>query len=72
VNKKDIDPTNVQIRTMREEEVDAMAVLGRKYFGAPRPECYQERLGSATRGAGINTSFVAAARTSISQVGCKG
>ena len=72
MNKKDIDPANVQIRPMKEEDVDAIAVIDSMYFGAPRPEYYREKLGSATKGAGINTSLVAEARTSISQVDCKG
>ncbi|MCX5872956.1 MAG: hypothetical protein NTY51_06940 [Deltaproteobacteria bacterium] len=51
MNKKDIDPANVQIRPMKEEDVDAIAVIDSIYFGAPRPEYYREKLGSATKGA---------------------
>jgi hypothetical protein len=71
VNKKDIDPANVQIRSMKEEDVDAIAVIGSMHFGAPRPEYYREKLGSATRGAGISTSLVAEARTTILPAECK-
>ena len=71
MNKKDIDPANVQIRPMKEEDVDAIAVIDSMYFGAPRPEYYREKLGSATKGAGINTSLVAEARTTILQAECK-
>jgi hypothetical protein len=45
LNKKDIDPANVQIRPMKEEDVDAIAVIDGMYFGAPRPEYYREKLG---------------------------
>jgi hypothetical protein len=53
---------------MKEEDVDAIAVIDGMSFGAPRPEYYREKLGSAAKGAGINTSLVAEARTIISQV----
>ncbi|MEW6349371.1 MAG: hypothetical protein AB1646_09940 [Thermodesulfobacteriota bacterium] len=33
------------------------------YFGAPRPEYYQEELGSHTKGTRITGSLVAEART---------
>ena len=72
MDKKDIDPAHVQIRPMKEEDVDAIAVIDSMYFGAPRPEFYPEKLGSATKGSGINTSLVAEALTSISQADCKG
>ena len=68
MNKKDIDPANVQIRPKEEEDVDAIAVIDSMYFGAPRPEYYREKLGSAAKGAGINTSLVAQARIIITQV----
>ena len=58
--------------SIKEEDVDAIAVSYSMYFGSPRPEYYREQLGSATKGAGINTSLVAEARTTISQVDCKG
>jgi len=32
LNKKDIDPVNVQIRPMKEEDVDAVAVIDSMYF----------------------------------------
>jgi hypothetical protein len=56
---------------MKEGDVDAIAVIDSRYFGAPRPEYYREKLGSATKGAGINTSLVAEARTTTWQAGCK-
>lgn len=65
MNKKDIDPANIRIHSMKEEDVDAIAAIDSKYFGAPRPEYYREKLGSATKGSGINTSPVAVERTSI-------
>jgi hypothetical protein len=71
VTKKDIDPANVQVRPMYEEDVDAIAVIDSMYCGAPRPEYYREKLGSATKGAGISTSLVAEARTSIAPVDYK-
>jgi len=71
VNKKDIDPANVQVRPM-EEDVDAIGVMDSMCFGAPRPEYCREKLGPANKGAGINSSLVAEARTSMSQVDCKG
>jgi hypothetical protein len=71
VNKKSIDPANVQIRPMK-EEVDAVAVIDSRYFGVPRPEYSREGLGLATKGAGIITSLVPEAQTSISQVDNKG
>ena len=71
MNKKDIDPANVQIRLFKEEDGDAIAVSYSMYFGAPRPEYYREQLGSATKGAGINTSLVAEARMTTLQAECK-
>jgi hypothetical protein len=68
--KKDTDPANVLIRPMKEEDVDAIAVIGSMSFGAPRPEYYREKLGLATKGTKMNTSLVSEARTSISQVDC--
>jgi hypothetical protein len=72
VNNKDIDPANVQIRPTEEEDLDAVGLIDSMYFGTPRSEHCGEKLGSAARGAGINTSLVAEARTSISHVDCKG
>jgi hypothetical protein len=71
VNKRNIDPANVQICPMKEEDVDAIAVIDSRAFGARRPEYYREKLGSATKGAGINTSLVAVAQTTILQAECK-
>jgi hypothetical protein len=56
---------------MYEEDVDAIAVIDSMYCGAPRPEYYREKLGSATKGAGINTSLIAEARTTTLQAECK-
>ena len=72
MNKKDIDPANVQIRHMEDEDGHAVAVIDSVYFGAPQPEYYRKKLGSATKGSGINTSLIAEARMSISQGACKG
>ena len=71
MNKKNIDPANVQICPMKEEDVDAVAVVDSMYFVAPRPESYREKLGAATKGAGLNASLVAEARTTILQAECK-
>lgn len=72
MNKKDFDPANVQIRSMKEEDAAGIAVANGMRFGAPRPRYYGQKLDSATKGAGINTSSVAEVWTGISQVGCKG
>jgi hypothetical protein len=56
---------------MKEEDVDAIAVIDSRAFGEPRPEYYREKLGSATKRAGSNTSLVAVARTTILQAECK-
>jgi len=71
VNKKILHPANVQMRPVKEEDVDAIAVIAGMYFGAPRPEYHWEKLGSAGKGAGINTSLAAEARTSMLQAECK-
>jgi hypothetical protein len=71
VNKKDIDPANVQIRPMREEDVNAIAASDSVCFGAPRPEYFRKKPGSAIGGAGINTSLVSEARTAILEAECK-
>jgi hypothetical protein len=55
----------------KEEDGDAVAVIDSMYCGAPRPEYYREKLGSATKGAGINTSLIAEARTTTLQAECK-
>jgi hypothetical protein len=65
VIKKDNDLANVQIPAMKEKDVDAIAVIDSFDFGAPRQTYYREKLGSATEGAGINTSLVPKARTTI-------
>ena len=67
MNKKDIDPANIRIRPMKEKDADATAVIDSMCFGVPRPEYYREELGSAIKGAGINTSLVAEAWTTILQ-----
>ncbi len=56
---------------MKEEDIDAIAVMDGMYFGAHRPEYCREKLGSATKGAGICTSLVAEERTTILQAECK-
>ncbi len=72
MNNKDIDAANVQVRPTKDEDVDAVGVIDRVHFGTPGSEHCGEKLGSAATGAGINTSLVAEARTSISHVDCKG
>jgi len=71
VNNKDIGPANVQNRPMKEEDVGAVAVIDRLCLRAPRLEYYREKLGSATKGARINTSLGARARTTMLQAECK-
>ncbi len=70
MNKKNIDPANVQIRPMK-EDFDAIAVNDSRAFGATRQKYYREKLGSATKAAGINTSLVAIARATVLQAECK-
>ena len=71
MNKKDNDPAYLQTRPMKEEDVGAIVAIGSMYFGGRRPEYYREKLGSATKGAGIYASLVAGARTTILQAECK-
>jgi hypothetical protein len=71
VNKKDIDPANVQIRLLRAGDVDAIAVIDCMCFGAPRREYYREKPGSTIGEAGINTSLVSEERTAVLEAECK-
>gem|GEM_PF-3260481 len=71
MNKKDTGLANVQSRLFKEEDGDAIAVSCSMHFGAPRPEYFWEQLASATKGAAINTSLVAEARTTTLQAECK-
>lgn len=72
MNNKEIGPANFQVRPTEGEDLDAVGVIDSMYFGTPRSGHCGEKLGSAARGARINTSLVAEARTSISHVDCKG
>lgn len=56
---KKIDPEQVAIRPMKEEDVQAIVAIDAMYYGSERHEYYREKLAAATRGAGINTSLVA-------------
>jgi hypothetical protein len=58
VNEKVIDPENGQIRPKKKEDVNAITVIDRKCFGAPRPEYYREKVGLATKGAGLTLSLL--------------
>ncbi len=69
--KKDIDPANLPIRPMKEDEVDAVGVAESRYFGVARPEYYWVKSGPATKGTGNSISLVAEARMSILQAECK-
>ena len=69
MNKRDVDPVNVQTSLIQE---DTVAVIDSVHFGASRPEHYWKKHGSATKGSGINTSLVAEVRATISQADCKG
>ncbi len=71
LNKRHIDPANVQIPSMREQVVDAGGVIDNMHFEAPRSGNYRDKVGSATKRAGINTFWVEKTRTSRSQVDCK-
>lgn len=56
---KEIEPEKIQIRIMRGGDLEAITNIDSMYFGTSRPEYYREKLASATKGAGINTSLVA-------------
>ena len=56
---KDVDPAEIQIRPMREEDLEEITSIDTMYLGSARPEYYKEKLAAATKGAGINTSLVA-------------
>lgn|GEM_PF-1806411 len=68
--KEAIEPANVQIRPIREED-DAISRVGAVCFAAPRPDSFREKFGSAPQGAGTNPSLVTEVLTSISQFDCK-
>lgn len=72
VNKKDIAPVNAQILPIKEKDTDVVAVIDSMRLEARRPECYWEKLGWAAKAAGIDPSWGAEERTSISPVRCKG
>jgi hypothetical protein len=72
VNKRHFDPANVQISPMKEEAVDAIAVIDGTCFTAPRPEFYRAKLDSAAKGVGITSFLVPQEQTGKSQVDCKG
>ena len=59
MSTKRIDPETLEVRLMTEADVDAIVAIDNMYFGSERPEYYREKLASATKGAGINTSLVA-------------
>jgi predicted N-acetyltransferase YhbS len=52
-------PGAAQIRPMTDKDLDAIVQIDAMYSGTARTEYYQEKLGTATSGAGINTSLVA-------------
>jgi hypothetical protein len=67
MKKQDIDPANVQIRPMQEENVHAIPLVDTMYAGTPSsPGILSEERGAAVERIGIGTSLVAEARTSIS------
>ncbi len=72
MKKKDTDVMNVQSRPGKEKDSDVLAIIGGMYRGARRAEYYRKELGLANKRAGINTSLVAEARTSMSEAECKG
>jgi predicted N-acetyltransferase YhbS len=56
---KEIEPGGIDIRVMNVGDLEAMTAIDAMYFGVSRPEYYKEKLDTATRGAGINSSLVA-------------
>ncbi|MFH0821321.1 MAG: GNAT family N-acetyltransferase [Pseudomonadota bacterium] len=56
---KKLDPESLKIRPMTEQDLDSIVAIDNMYFETDRPDYYREKLAAATRGAGINTSFVA-------------
>ena len=71
MNKKNINPANIQIRRRKEKGVHAIEAIDSMDFGALQSEYYRRKLGSTVKGAGIATSLVAEARTTILQAECK-
>ena len=53
------DLAQVQIRPMREEDLEEIINIDTMYLVSPRPDYYKEKLAAATKGAGINVSLVA-------------
>ena len=59
MTSKEFDPAAVAIRVMNEGDLEAITAIDCMYFGVERVEYYKEKLGAATKGAGINSSLVA-------------
>ena len=72
MNRNDSGPAKVQIHGTKQEGSQAIVVVDSMCLGALRPGHCQEKLASATRGAGMSTCLGAQARTSISHVYGKG
>jgi len=58
---KEANRAQIEIRPMKEGDLEAITAIDMMYFGMSRPDYYREKLSAATRGAGINTSLVAEA-----------
>jgi hypothetical protein len=71
VNKKNIDPATFHVCPVKKGGGDAVSVIDKECFGAPGPEYYGSELGSATKGAGINTNLAAEQGASLMQAECK-
>lgn len=56
---KEIKREHIAIRPMKETDLEAITAIDSMYFGTARVEYYRDKLASATKGAGINTSLVA-------------
>lgn len=54
-----IDPEQITIRPMKEDDLEAIVAIDTVYLGSDRLDYYKEKLVAATKGAGINTSLVA-------------
>jgi predicted N-acetyltransferase YhbS len=54
-----MDAGKVKIRPLTKSDLEAIVEIDSMYFGTPRSDYYDEKLSSAIKGAGINTSLVA-------------
>lgn len=71
MRKKDVHPANDQIRPMKEEDLDAGAVINSMPFGASRTEYCREKPGWVAKGLRNAMFWVTGARTAILPGKCK-